>query len=686
MAADQADILERVMEHAQKQFKEQKFSECLQLFTRALSYAESMSQDDIVELRKSCGLTGRPSYSKGTDQVHHPKLASLLDSRAATFEKLRRLKNALEDAEQVIRVEPFNARGYIRAGKLLQLMEQDKRAYEIYERGIAMLQLGRDKFKMRIKEQMYTTMKEQRRTVRVRLIPKKAPAAKLVPIPSVQGPQFKKQRVSPSIEARGCLDPLSFLPLELIHRILELIPLKSALRCRQLCHSWDEAIRTLPLLNDLRMTSHIEFKDIRNCFKLVEQSKEHSIIKRVRTLVIPSMNITEERRIFNYILTESPVKVMDTLDWSFMDVTMQELVELLQQSSNALRVLRDLKNLRITCLFVPRYEEQLLELLPRLESITMIPAPGRKQPALPKGYTPPTSIFANLKHLTIIGDLKRKYPSVPFEHLLARDALGLVPSLESLIIVGYDWASLNSTNGTFNFLQSFPELRTLVMENNSTFTLRTLLKSHDVLKLPHLKKFVFREPEVRSVEGLQVYVPEYLSNIFGNLQVLDLTGSSISYQGLVKLLETCGLGLKHLSLGFCPNIAFKRGPLSNIQIPGGYFGFQQVAMLCPLLESLYLNQSVDFGDYALTEMTQCIKDNGGFTQLKLLDLSFNTAMSGYKILDLLKARKIPNLILHGVNIKPETIKMMERQYCKRVQSRLDKQYWREYGVNSYNPF
>ena len=61
---------------------------------------------------------------------------SLLDNRAATYEKLEDLNSALKDARDTIKLAEADVTGYLRAGKLLQKMDKHSVALEIYKRGI----------------------------------------------------------------------------------------------------------------------------------------------------------------------------------------------------------------------------------------------------------------------------------------------------------------------------------------------------------------------------------------------------------------------------------------------------------------------------------------------------------------------------------------------------------------------
>lgn len=100
--------------------------------------------------------TGRAAYSSGdyatalthfTTALTQPNLpaalrASILDNLSATKEKLggeANLTDALNDARAMIRLQPAGAEGYLRAGKVLQLLGRDGDAVRLYEYGITKL-------------------------------------------------------------------------------------------------------------------------------------------------------------------------------------------------------------------------------------------------------------------------------------------------------------------------------------------------------------------------------------------------------------------------------------------------------------------------------------------------------------------------------------------------------------------
>ncbi|KAG0311939.1 hypothetical protein BGZ99_009821 [Dissophora globulifera] len=64
-----------------------------------------------------------------------PKDINLLDSRAASLEKIGRLEDALADAKSMIRNQPQNPKGYLRAGKVLRLQQNFKSSAKIFIAG-----------------------------------------------------------------------------------------------------------------------------------------------------------------------------------------------------------------------------------------------------------------------------------------------------------------------------------------------------------------------------------------------------------------------------------------------------------------------------------------------------------------------------------------------------------------------
>jgi tetratricopeptide (TPR) repeat protein len=112
-----------VFKDAHQAFKENKFKEAIALFTRA--------------------LTLKP------DQI------TILDCRAACYEKVNEKDLGLHDASSIIKAAPQDSRGYLRAGKLLSLQKKYDKAISIYNHGLIKVDPKDTRFAM------LNTMKQQ---------------------------------------------------------------------------------------------------------------------------------------------------------------------------------------------------------------------------------------------------------------------------------------------------------------------------------------------------------------------------------------------------------------------------------------------------------------------------------------------------------------------------------------------
>ncbi|KAL8830921.1 MAG: hypothetical protein Q9170_005523 [Blastenia crenularia] len=71
-----------------------------------------------------------------------------LDSRAATYEKLGDLQAALKDGRQMILEYKTSCAGYLRTGKVLQLLDKYRVAFDIYRYGLRNVPAGDSSFKV----------------------------------------------------------------------------------------------------------------------------------------------------------------------------------------------------------------------------------------------------------------------------------------------------------------------------------------------------------------------------------------------------------------------------------------------------------------------------------------------------------------------------------------------------------
>ncbi|RDW81998.1 hypothetical protein BP6252_03110 [Coleophoma cylindrospora] len=133
-------------------------------------------------------------------------LMTALDHRAATYEKLDQLRNAIRDSRQMIELMPNKAKGYLRCGKVLQLMKNQDLALKMYERGLQKVKIGADDERIKLQE------------VFSRLQSKQAP--------------------------QKLLDPLTKLPVELLGMILQELDMSDLVKCLCLSNSWKRVLES----------------------------------------------------------------------------------------------------------------------------------------------------------------------------------------------------------------------------------------------------------------------------------------------------------------------------------------------------------------------------------------------------------------------------------------------------------
>ncbi|PUU74109.1 hypothetical protein B9Z19DRAFT_483068 [Tuber borchii] len=186
--------------------------------------------------------TGRAAYSSGdyatalthfTTALTQPNLpaalrASILDNLSATKEKLggeANLTDALNDARAMIRLQPAGAEGYLRAGKVLQLLGRDGDAVRLYEYGITKLPAnggggsGGGGGRARLEAQ----------------------------VGKVRSRISRREAISNQRKRR---DPFTALPLEVARMVLLHVPFRMLMLARGVSRGWKVLIESAPATFD----------------------------------------------------------------------------------------------------------------------------------------------------------------------------------------------------------------------------------------------------------------------------------------------------------------------------------------------------------------------------------------------------------------------------------------------------
>jgi F-box/TPR repeat protein Pof3 len=171
----------------------------------------------------------RKEYVKAIDLLdlaikHEPSPSvKLLDTRAAVNEKLGDYKLALKDARTCIRIFEKDPTGYLRAGKVLQIMQKTDVALSIYKHGLS----------------------------------KKVKNVELL--------QKMHDKLLLSLAPAKAADPFAQLPIEIVEMILSYLNFRQIVYCTRVSKQWNVFINSLPGL-----WMHLDFseakKPVRSAF------------------------------------------------------------------------------------------------------------------------------------------------------------------------------------------------------------------------------------------------------------------------------------------------------------------------------------------------------------------------------------------------------------------------------------
>lgn len=115
--------------------------------------ARTMSSDEYQELGKRYYKHKQyekavEAFSAGIEAAVNPSI-SLLDYRAASYDKLKVFNSALKDGREMIKYDKKNIKGYLRVGSVLQKVNQLDKAISIYKYGMKNVPIDNKDFKVR---------------------------------------------------------------------------------------------------------------------------------------------------------------------------------------------------------------------------------------------------------------------------------------------------------------------------------------------------------------------------------------------------------------------------------------------------------------------------------------------------------------------------------------------------------
>ncbi|KAI8580465.1 hypothetical protein K450DRAFT_237175 [Umbelopsis ramanniana AG] len=235
----------------------------------------------------------RSAYRHYTNALKaNPKNAVVLDCRAATNQRLGKHKDALEDARLIVKLEPTQARGYLRLYKVLTHLNQKDKAQQVI--GVSL---------------------------------------RRVPAFDKLYPALKRLKTSKDIDT-PIQNYWPLLPLELIHSIFLSLPLQDRVRSMRVCRYWHQILRDTPAIwRDLTITN----PSTRITFPAFTTYLKRAGSAGVHTIALGSISFKKQRGnepMKDLLNAPQCLQHIDFTGWSASHSTAQSL---LRQNKSTLR-------------------------------------------------------------------------------------------------------------------------------------------------------------------------------------------------------------------------------------------------------------------------------------------------------------------------------------------------------------
>ncbi|EPS43197.1 hypothetical protein H072_2815 [Dactylellina haptotyla CBS 200.50] len=230
--------------------------------------AEKLQGEGMAALRKGNLKVAIDKFTEAIN-MQPPILMTLLDSRAALYDKTDQLKLALKDAKRMMEHEKANPKGYLRAGKILHRMDKSTMAVEIYKLGIKHIEPS-DPHLPRLKEMIEKALEKQNKAL-------KAARKKIY-------------------------DPMQVLPLELLEMVLEYLPFSNIVAMQRVSKTWQNVIssnaRFWATLDFSHAKKPISRSALKNCINKSKYTLTKATLNRIHnfndTTVIDMVSVCKD--------------------------------------------------------------------------------------------------------------------------------------------------------------------------------------------------------------------------------------------------------------------------------------------------------------------------------------------------------------------------------------------------------
>lgn len=729
------EILGEKIQLAVLHFQNRNFEKCISLYNEIISQLESYGPSYLVKARRHFELSEKPP----TGALIHPKLVSVLDQRAASYEKLDKLDLARKDAERMIALDPISLKGYLRLGKLHLKRKDALRAYKVFQKGVYTIERAIQKLHVEVSGKLFKQLKSQYRELNVKLKEEQRKT-------TIGQPDSQREALTDAVRAQSfsslqrrldemlplkrsmstsnakpkkqkkTFDPISRFPHDIIELIFIFLPFRNLLRCHLVSKEWYYTLTSIPKLYKLnfhlkhRITAPEYFQGLRLMKKVLMflYSKSVDYIQLWSTY-----NSTHLSRILENVFSDFTIK-LSRLDLMNKDLSMEMLLRTLHKVKWDCASLSSVKHVRLGFNSTPIIEAGIFLMFPNLDTLETFNVAnlmrGSNSHLLASFCSSPgyKSFTKEAENLTVMASLERftavnnpqltreKQRVMPGERTFDPSPPFLdirFPALRELKLVSYDFLNLEPMFG--KFLSSCVHLKELYLENNEEMSIRKLLMilrlyepSFKLDKLTIREKFLERAYSLNEFDGAGFSCLSELSH-------LDLYGNFISSRGLLKLLKIANTecNLQTLNLGSSSHIYFRNDKFITDRES---LKFSEIFDIVPGLQNLYLPE-LDLDNLSLKLLNQeyCKTIGSNARQLKKLDLSFCHLVDGIGLMNLVNAPlsqqtlgasalTFAEVILDGLSFNKETLELLKRKkLIEEVRNDPLKTKWRQYGVNSY---
>lgn len=702
-------IVDKALELGTKYFRNENYNKAKELFRKAVDLARSYDEQDLVKLRERCGLS---KYSfptnTGNSKVYHPKYVRLLDNLAATYEKLGELSKALSYAEKIAHIEPFNLKCYIRLGKVLQKLGNDRDAYSAYKLGLKKAKEAYDQYSVEVPQKFIDAVQQQKNIIKERLGKQDSDTAASNGNDS-SNPSQKRQYINPieehnrlSKRRKGMnkllvteisvptLDFICGLPTEILPLIFDRFTSKELMVMRLVCKSWQNRILAQPQLFQKFILSSCTYRQVIKCCEFIcslyPSSGKKFLRHPLKVVKYSSRTSAEEVKSVEALLSRLQNFQCEKLMLSIPSCTTAHLANFMASNVELCRSLKEL-SVAISLRADKPYEIDMLsrcENLKRLEVlIGSSVVPIKKRISRTSSFIEPKLIptwAEKLESFSLNCD-QNKVKSFPFITLVSHFPAN---NLSRLCITG---VTFSSDTNQFDWLSNFKFLREIWFENNKSAKLAALmhlLRDYPLSNL--LEKLTFREDKITSKFDLEETSENYFYyHNLQNLRVLDVMGSSISGLGLTRILSYLRQNkIKKLNIGDCAFIRLQQFPCQN---DTSVISTNHLLVAIPNLEELQVPQLGFLDDDTLKHLTKQVRH---LKNIKRIDLSLNSSITGVSIYELLKELKEMRTIpLDYINldgcpsVSHITVNMLKAQgLVKHVDCVYERVLWQRFGINS----